>query len=1327
MFAEARALAQQACLLVVITAGLVLGGMALLAIVMVVPSGRLFVPVSAAGSAATVLAALAILAHLRGWRRVRLLAASSVSIVGLAVLLVMALRHVEAAGLETAVRLPSPWQAVVFVLLGATLAVDPRAGWRRQLWRGVGCGLLVAGSILLVLQWLNVSSNWLAPHPVPASLAHVGLLLFGIALLAAAPPLPQEPRVGMAGWLAGVLGVSLTAVTWFYLSVDQLQEIRRQGERMTTNVQHAITQLTNQEIQRLQRLQDRWQVFGGNPPPALREADIYALLRDVISLEGVAQMGADGTLQWLQVRNPRYPTWQNLLARQAVRNWLSASGSTPRLALLQHLLPGESGSVLGLVRLAPWPQSAEGDFLLGVFNLEALLEQQMQVSVAPFMMHVVLADGREIDIAESSHRHTTALPLAQAPLVLPFGPTLQLHTYLVDFDHLAGTVNLRQLMLVVGMLLSFLLVVAVELSRVTAWRNRELLHSQQTLEAQGGMAERIARGEPLTVVLDRLARLAEHEVSQAWCLIRQPWRDGKRMRVAAAPSVPPAWAGHLLPERQGELGLPDTVAAIEALPQGQRAIAGSQSVEAVPMARPWRDVWCFPVRSSGGELLGTVDLLCLAPGQGGASPAPVLQPVLRLVQLALQRDRDLGRILENEQRYRSLFTHNSDAVFALDPRGRFTDVNEVTCKVLGLAREDILGRLHTEVIEADNWEGAEQPFADALAGKPRRYELTTRNLGQRRVFDVMHLPIVIGDRVIGVHGIAKDITPERQRETELQLLLRSVEASRNGIVIADARSSDLPIEYANPAFERITGYSRTEILGRNCRVLQGPGTSGADLALIREALAARREVNVTLLNYRKSGEAFWNDLSISPVRDEQGDVSHFIGIQNDISNLKAQEAQLAHHAHHDALTGLPNRALLLERLALSCDNARRHNSQLAVVFIDLDGFKPINDSLGHTVGDDILVDVACRLQALVAPGDTVARFGGDEFVVIATDLQRPDDVVPLLEKILQRIALPYRNEGRDLFLTASLGIVHSHGEVESPALLIQQADMAMYRAKEQGRNNYQWFTQALNARMVEQLALRHDLQRAIEHGQFSLHYQPMVDAQGRWRGGEALLRWCHPQRGEVLPGEFIALAEQTGQIVAIGHWVLRHVCRDLQENLALPAGFRVSLNLSPMQFHRPDFLPMFEQLAADFPLAFAHLEIEITEGVLMGDLEQAVGILSRLRELGMSVALDDFGTGFSSLSYLKQLPLDRLKIDRSFVNDVAHDAHDAAITHGIVVMAHQLGLEVVAEGVETEAQFVRLQALGCDLFQGFRFGHPVPLAVWRERFEVPDSAHRRST
>ncbi|WP_189609163.1 EAL domain-containing protein [Saccharospirillum salsuginis] len=535
-------------------------------------------------------------------------------------------------------------------------------------------------------------------------------------------------------------------------------------------------------------------------------------------------------------------------------------------------------------------------------------------------------------------------------------------------------------------------------------------------------------------------------------------------------------------------------------------------------------------------------------------------------------------------------------------------------------------------------------------------------------------------------------------------------STRNGVLICDVRQDDIPIIYANPAFERITGYTLDEVLGRNCRFLQGPDTGSSSVRQLAEAIEQRVETSLVLKNYRKDGTAFWNDLYISPVPDEQGEVTHFIGIVNDISEQRRYEHTLAYNASHDVLTNLPNRSLLEDRIRQGMQIAHRYQRTLAVLYIDLDGFKAINDTLGHLSGDQVLIEVGRRIEQVLRPGDTVARLAADEFVVLLPDLAHHDDIVPISEKLLTSIAQPYWIESTSYHLTASIGIAVNQDEDEDPMKLVRQADLAMYQAKQAGRNIYHWYTDDLNREVSHSLRLRSDLQNALDSGDFELHYQPQLSlTTGRVTGLEALIRWRHPELGMVSPGDFIPLAESTGQIAALSDWVLQTACDARRQLLKLDHNLPISLNLSPVLFKDNQLVKHMVRTITENGLRCDQFELEILESVMFGHHDRALTLLNEMRDAGFRLSLDDFGTGFSSLNYLKSLPIHKVKIDRSFVQDLISDQNDAAIVRAIISMAHLLKLSVTAEGVETESQSAFLKREGCDEIQGFLHSRALPL------------------
>ncbi len=545
-----------------------------------------------------------------------------------------------------------------------------------------------------------------------------------------------------------------------------------------------------------------------------------------------------------------------------------------------------------------------------------------------------------------------------------------------------------------------------------------------------------------------------------------------------------------------------------------------------------------------------------------------------------------------------------------------------------------------------------------------------------------------------------------QARKEIRLLSQAIQQSPVSVIITDAAAK---IEYVNPAFEKITGFSADEVMGQNPNILQSGRTHKDLYEVMWGALTTKNAWQGEMQNRRKDGDLYWQQLHIAPVLDDQGVVQHYLAIQMDISQQKEQEYRLQQHAFYDLLTGLPNRALVLNRLEQSLVEAQRSQRRVAVLFIDLDDFKKVNDSLGHEEGDKLLRHAAQRLQASVRQGGTVGRFGGDEFVVLVEQVETVSDVLGMVERLLNRFRDLFRCGGREFRLTASVGVAMAPEDGTTPSELLKHADSALFHAKKQGRNTYSCYTDAMNEEASHRLQLEEQMHGALERDEFQVLYQPKVDVvSGRLKGVEALLRWQNPILGAVSPIVFIPVAEQIGMIASLGRFVLKDALQQLQSWRSLSSSdFTVAVNLSPLEFRNIDFVRSVEQALADAALPGSSLELEITEGVLMSGHSEVDDALAALTDMGITIAMDDFGTGYSSLSYLRRYPFHVLKIDRSFINDIAVDPADRELICAAIAMAHGLGLEVVAEGVETEEQLKILADYGCDVAQGYLFSKPV--------------------
>ena len=567
----------------------------------------------------------------------------------------------------------------------------------------------------------------------------------------------------------------------------------------------------------------------------------------------------------------------------------------------------------------------------------------------------------------------------------------------------------------------------------------------------------------------------------------------------------------------------------------------------------------------------------------------------------------------------------------------------------------------------------------------------------------------------------------RQLDSLLQISCRALACSGNGIVILDATSGATSIIFANEAFCRIIGHAIEEIRGLNFVHLLSKLLDAEKVTSLSDALNRNTETQLVLSSQCQDGIEVWSKLHISPVFDDTDGITYFIGIQTDISEHKRDEERLAYQSTHDALTGLPNRNLLKDRLQQAIAQTDRSEDSVALLFLDLDHFKLINDSLGHAEGDRMLLDVAERLRSCVREGDTVSRHGGDEFVLVLQKIDQMHHVASICEKILQTIANPFSIQGHSFHVTCSIGIALYPQDGRDAETLFKYADMALYQAKDRGRNHFQFFSREMNERMLERITLDEALRSAISNDELLLHYQPLVNlSTGQITGLETLVRWQHPQFGMVSPVRFIPIAEESTLIASISEWVLRKACEDMRSwtDNGL-TGFQVAVNVSPRQFRDPKLADRIEKVLSEYHIDPGMLSLEITETVLMQDTVSSEATLRQLKALGVDLALDDFGTGYSSLSYLKRFPFDRVKIDRSFVRDIITDSDDAAISKAIISMAHSLGIRVVAEGVETEAQCQFLRRHQCDEMQGYYFSHPLPFtkvtALLNEKRQLPEN------
>lgn len=638
-------------------------------------------------------------------------------------------------------------------------------------------------------------------------------------------------------------------------------------------------------------------------------------------------------------------------------------------------------------------------------------------------------------------------------------------------------------------------------------------------------------------------------------------------------------------------------------------------------------------------------------------------------------------------------------------------------RLLGVCEEKAIGQPLDAVVQQHFSPGNTEPNVCAnieqlLSGTKEResVEVTVRASASGRVFPVdcsISLASEVGGKDLAVISL-HDISDRRQAEQRLRLSDKVFEYSAEAIMVTDPAGLILNV---NPAFTWLTGYRPDEVIGQTPRILASGRHDRAFYEALWAALLREGSWSGEIWDRRKDGSLYPKWIIINAIREE-GRTTHYVALFYDISERKENEERINFLAHHDHLTGLPNRLMFRERMQQALVRATRSGARVALIFLDLDRFKNINDSLGHHVGDRLLIEVAHRLLGSVRLSDTVARLGGDEFVIVVENIADQNDAAQVAIKVHSTLGKPFLIEDRTLHAPPSMGISLFPDDGLDVETLMKQADTAMYQVKAAGRNNWMFYTSHMNEEVQERIALEGDLRLALERGEFFLHYQPQWDVEtNHLFGWEALLRWQHPERGLVSPERFIPIAEETGLILSIGDWVLATALAELRRwDDAGLARCSMSVNLSGRQFRQQMLGERIEALLETVGLTPDRLELEITESVLMEDADAASTILGRLKQHGVRIAIDDFGTGYSSLAYLKSFPINKLKIDRSFVRDIASDPNDAAIVSAIISMARSMGLRTIAEGVESDEQKDFLLSRGCTEIQGYLLGKPMPAA-----------------
>ena len=668
---------------------------------------------------------------------------------------------------------------------------------------------------------------------------------------------------------------------------------------------------------------------------------------------------------------------------------------------------------------------------------------------------------------------------------------------------------------------------------------------------------------------------------------------------------------------------------------------------------------------------------------------------------------------ETEEQYRSIFENAVEGIYQTTVDGRYLRVNPALADIYGYASpEDLIANLTDIACQLYVDPGKREAFADLMARQDRVHSFEARVFRRDgSIIWIAESARCVRDaagRIRYYEGTVQDITERKQHEEKIRLLATVFDSVADGILIVDP---ELTVQAINPAYEIMTGFQREELLRRPL-VLFAPGSHErefVDAIWTTARQVGRWQGEVT--SFRHSGDAFAAALSVTSVRAPSGVLEHYVLTIADISQRKSQEHQIRYQASFDRLTDLPNRWLVCERLEEAIVRAQRGKSKVAVAFLDLNRFKQVNDTLGHHAGDELLKLVARRLRNCTRMTDTVGRLGGDEFLIVAPDAADRSAGARLVEKILYSMAEPFSVHNQELFCGASIGIAFYPDDGETADQLLRNADLAMYHAKRNPEHKYVFYDSGMRERSGFTLGLESDLRRASGGDEFELHFQPKIDLAGnRTIGAEALIRWRHPVRGMVSPAEFIPLAEETGLIWEIGAWTLIESCRRLagwiERGLPIPS---VSVNLSPRQFQDARLVGFVRSVVESAGIPADRLELELTEGAMIGDIEKAVTILNGLKDIGVRLSIDDFGTGYSSLAYLKRFPIDTLKIDRSFVRDIVKSTTDPAIVGTIVNLAESLGFDTIAEGVETQEQADMLRLQRCTRIQGYLISRPLPV------------------
>ncbi|MDO9168806.1 MAG: EAL domain-containing protein [Methylobacter sp.] len=846
------------------------------------------------------------------------------------------------------------------------------------------------------------------------------------------------------------------------------------------------------------------------------------------------------------------------------------------------------------------------------------------------------------------------------------------------------------------------------------------------LALQNRVLQLINRGVDLPEILNKLALQIETLHPAMLCSILLLDENNKQLRYGAAPSLPDFYNQAIDGTTIGDgIGSCGTAAYL-----GERVIV--EDVQQHPYWEAYRDLarqanlqscWSQPIKNNLGKVIGTFAVYHRLPTQPTDAEIDLINHYAGLAQLAIERSRSMLQIAESLSILRATLESTGEAILAVDLNNNWLLHNQKFADLWQIPDEIIAAKIgtkdgNTELLYGPNQIKNAETFAEKvtkLYATPEAHSFDIIEFNDGKIVERYSIPQIIDHKVVGRVWSFRDVTEQKQAETELRIAATAFE-SQEGMSITDANQIILKV---NKAFTRITGYSPEEVIGQTHALLNS-GRQDVDFyQALQHSLKQDRYWEGEIWNKRKNGDIYPEWLNITTVSDVNNQVTNYVSTFSDITKNKEAEETIHNLAYYDPLTALPNRRMLSERLSHAIRMERRDGKKLALLMLDLDHFKAVNDSMGHLAGDELLQQVATRIKARLRDVDMVSRLGGDEFVVVLEDISHPEDAARVAEDIVADLSKPFQllqssttdpELSRKVIIGASIGISLFPQHGDSPETLMDNADIALYRAKDEGRGCFAYFSEEFTIIARERIALEVRLRRAIERQELCVYYQAQIDiVSGLIIGAEALVRWQDPVNGLISPANFIPIAEETGLILAIGAWVLRETCLQGRHwiDMGLPS-ITLAVNVSPHQFRRSDINALVAEVLHETGFPAARLELELTESGLMENEEKAVEVLNNLRAQGIRLAIDDFGTGYSSLAYLKRFPLNVLKIDKSFIDDIPSAQDDMEITATIIAMGHILGFKVLAEGVETLEQLAFLQEKGCDAYQGFIKSKPLP-------------------